>query len=580
MAARDVRRRVDGVDEEPGRTRGRLDGTGPRRRQLERPPQPAAAVSGQQWVLDRAEAGCPPLTHPLDVGQQVLGVDGVDHCEGGGAGDGVPAERRAVVAGAEQPAGVADADARPQRQPAGETLGHCDDVGQHPLRDRCEPVPGASDTALHLVHDEQGAGPVTGCTCSCEIALGCRDDPTLAEGGLEEDGGHGVVHGRLERVDVPVGHEAHRARQRLEGPTLGRRAGDGQRAESPAVKASLRRHDAQPTTGRVQATPVDPGQLQGALVGLGAVLAEEDPTVRADQVKQSLGQAYAGLVREQVARVCQCCDLSSHRLDDRRVAVTKRGDGHPAVVEAVTRQVAALAHTRTCSSHEPGVRLAERLLGLLGRTVGSSSPGRRRGQRVRPEAGRIRASPGTVGGRCASSPPRAGSTAGRWARWRSPASRPSAAVRAVARAVTSCPTATSTRSRRPWTHRSAVVLETMLGEGGVVPAPDGYLAAARAAWGRAGALLVVDEVQTGIGRTGQWFADHARACARRRHGRQGPRRRAADRGVRRPRGRRRLFSPGDHGSTFGGNPVSCAAALAVIDTIDAEDLLTHVKRRG
>jgi acetylornithine aminotransferase len=111
--------------------------------------------------------------------------------------------------------------------------------------------------------------------------------------------------------------------------------------------------------------------------------------------------------------------------------------------------------------------------------------------------------------------------------------------------------------------------------------PPGYLAAAREICTATGALLVLDEVQTGVGRTGHWFAHQADgiepdvitlakglggglpigACIA-----FGP---AAD-----------LFGPGSHGTTFGGNPVSCAAALAVIRTIAGEGLLDHVKRVG
>ena len=111
----------------------------------------------------------------------------------------------------------------------------------------------------------------------------------------------------------------------------------------------------------------------------------------------------------------------------------------------------------------------------------------------------------------------------------------------------------------------------MLGEGGVVPAPAGYLAAAREhLYTDHDALLIIDEVQSGIGRTGEWFASTAAVQpdvmtlakglagglpARARVWPFGP---AGD-----------LLRPGDHGTTFGGNPVSCAAALAVLDTIES-----------
>ena len=128
---------------------------------------------------------------------------------------------------------------------------------------------------------------------------------------------------------------------------------------------------------------------------------------------------------------------------------------------------------------------------------------------------------------------------------------------------------------------AAVFLEPALGEGGVVPAPEGYLRAAREACDEAGALLVVDEIQSAIGRTGAWFAHQAEgvrpdvltlakglggglpigACVG--FGRCGA-----------------GFAKGDHGSTFGGNPVACAAALAVLDTIERDGLLAQVTAVG
>jgi acetylornithine aminotransferase len=120
-----------------------------------------------------------------------------------------------------------------------------------------------------------------------------------------------------------------------------------------------------------------------------------------------------------------------------------------------------------------------------------------------------------------------------------------------------------------------------MGEAGAVTPPAGYLAAAREITAKAGALLVLDEVQTGIGRTGSWFAFQQTgivpdvitlakglggglpigACIG-----LGA---AAD-----------LLEPGHHGTTFGGNPVCCAAALAVLDTIASEGLLDHVVQVG
>lgn len=128
---------------------------------------------------------------------------------------------------------------------------------------------------------------------------------------------------------------------------------------------------------------------------------------------------------------------------------------------------------------------------------------------------------------------------------------------------------------------AAVFLEPTQGEGGVVPAPEGYLAAARQICDETGAALVVDEIQSGIGRTGVWF----------QHQREGIRpdviTLAKGLGGGLPIGAcvafgdyATAFGKGDHGSTFGGNPIACAAALAVLDTIEKEGLLDHVTAVG
>jgi acetylornithine/N-succinyldiaminopimelate aminotransferase len=126
-----------------------------------------------------------------------------------------------------------------------------------------------------------------------------------------------------------------------------------------------------------------------------------------------------------------------------------------------------------------------------------------------------------------------------------------------------------------------VILEPIQGENGVVVPPPGYLAAAREICTAAGALLVLDEVQTGIGRTGHWFAHQADGVE------PDVITLAKGLGGGLPIGAciafgaaAELFHPGAHGTTFGGNPVSCAAALAVIGTIAGEGLLDNVKRVG
>jgi acetylornithine/N-succinyldiaminopimelate aminotransferase len=267
------------------------------------------------------------------------------------------------------------------------------------------------------------------------------------------------------------------------------------------------------------------------------------------------------------------------------IAVSSLGHAHPALVRAVTEQVGTLAHSSNLVMHEPGIRLAERLLALLGAPgrVFFSNDGataneaayklaRRHGWISDPSGGRLEivAADGGFHGR----------TMGALSITGSPAKR--APFEPLPGPVRFVPYGDAAALAAAVTERTAAVfLEPTLGEGGVVPAPPGYLAAARAACDAAGALLVADEVQSGIGRTGRWYAVHGEnvvpdiltlakglggglpigACIG-----IGP---AAE-----------LFRPGDHGSTFGGNPVACAAALAVLDTIEQDDLLEHVTAVG
>lgn len=127
-----------------------------------------------------------------------------------------------------------------------------------------------------------------------------------------------------------------------------------------------------------------------------------------------------------------------------------------------------------------------------------------------------------------------------------------------------------------------VVIEPIQGENGVVVPPAGYLKAARAITAATGSLLVLDEVQTGVGRCGQWFEYQAHegvlpdvvTLAKGLGG-------GLPLGATVAFGRAaELLQPGHHGTTFGGNPVACAAGLAVLDTIENEGLLENVKRQS
>ena len=134
---------------------------------------------------------------------------------------------------------------------------------------------------------------------------------------------------------------------------------------------------------------------------------------------------------------------------------------------------------------------------------------------------------------------------------------------------------------------AAVLLEPVQGEAGVNVAPEGYLAHARALTERHGALLWLDEIQSGMGRPGAWFAHHLPAIGGDPHVRPDLVTLAKGLAGGFPIGAcvatgaaADLLQPGNHGTTFGGNPVACAAALAVVATIEADGLMAHAERVG
>lgn len=127
---------------------------------------------------------------------------------------------------------------------------------------------------------------------------------------------------------------------------------------------------------------------------------------------------------------------------------------------------------------------------------------------------------------------------------------------------------------------AAIIVEPIQGETGVIPAPEGFLTGLREICDESGALLLIDEVQTGIGRTGDFFAFQHEGIwpdvVTMAKGLGG----GLPIGAVLARGKAaELFTPGSHGTTFGGNPVACAAANAVLDTID-DDFLAEVRRKG
>ncbi len=259
------------------------------------------------------------------------------------------------------------------------------------------------------------------------------------------------------------------------------------------------------------------------------------------------------------------------------IAVNALGHAHPAVVAAVSKQVATLGHVSNLFVAEPPVALAELLLALAGR------PGRVFFANSGAEANEAAFKLSRLTGRTHVVATRGGfhgRTMGALALTGQPAKADP--FRPLPGDVTHVAYGDAAALAEAVTDAIAmVIIEPIQGENGVVVPPPGYLAEARRITAAHGALLVLDEVQTGIGRTGHWFAHQAEgvepdlvtlakglggglpigACLA--FGR------AAE-----------LLGPGSHGTTFGGNPVSCAAALAVVATIANEGLLDHVKRIG
>ncbi|MGX1543641.1 acetylornithine transaminase [Streptomyces adustus] len=260
------------------------------------------------------------------------------------------------------------------------------------------------------------------------------------------------------------------------------------------------------------------------------------------------------------------------------IAVNALGHAHPAVVEAVSRQIASLGHVSNLFVAEPPVALAERLLqhfGRDGRVFFCNS-----GAEANEGAFKI----GRLTGRTHMVATRGGfhgRTMGALALTGQPGKQepflplpgdvthvPYGDAQALAAAVTE--------------ETALVIIEPIQGENGVVVPPAGYLKAARAITAATGALLVLDEVQTGIGRTGHWFEYQAHegvlpdvvTLAKGLGG-------GLPLGATVAFGRAaELLHPGQHGTTFGGNPVACAAGLAVLDTIAADGLLQNVKNQS
>ncbi|EAP99373.1 acetylornithine aminotransferase [Janibacter sp. HTCC2649] len=262
------------------------------------------------------------------------------------------------------------------------------------------------------------------------------------------------------------------------------------------------------------------------------------------------------------------------------IAVNALGHNHPALVAAVSKQVGEMAHISNFYTSRVQVELAERILGIAEAPEGSGVFFANSGAEAIEAAIKLSRRTGRTG-IVAAEGAFHGRTTGALALTHKAAYRepfaplipdvshvPYNDIEALRSAVTA--------------DTAAVVLEPIQGEAGAIVADPAYLRAAREITTAAGALLIIDEVQTGVGRTGDWFGFQSSGIV------PDAITLAKGLGGGLPIGALVTFGPnvtglltaGQHGSTFGGNPLVAAAGLSVLATIEADGLLDHVTAMG
>ena len=262
------------------------------------------------------------------------------------------------------------------------------------------------------------------------------------------------------------------------------------------------------------------------------------------------------------------------------IAVNSLGYGHPAVVQAVSQQVAKLAHVSNLFASEPVVEVAQKLKARVGDSdarvffCNSGTEANEAAFKVARLTGKKRVLAAHHGFH--------GRTMGALAMTGQPGKR--APFEPLPAGVEFYPYGDieylRTLVEQDPANTAAIILEPIQGETGVIPAPDGFLVKVRQLCDEYELLLIVDEVQTGVGRTGDFFAfQSARILPdvitmAKGLGAGLPIGATIVRGAAKD-----LLTPGSHGTTFGGNPVVCAAANAVLDTIDAA-FIAEVRNKG
>jgi acetylornithine/N-succinyldiaminopimelate aminotransferase len=257
------------------------------------------------------------------------------------------------------------------------------------------------------------------------------------------------------------------------------------------------------------------------------------------------------------------------------IATNILGHAHPAIASAVSKQISTLGHVSNFYIHPGVVALAEKLQMLTGDSgarvffCNSGAEANEAALKLSRKTGRKRivATQGSFHGR----------TMGALSLTGQPSKRDP--FKPLLPGITHVPFGDLNVMKRKVNRKTAmVILEPILGEAGVIMPPAGYLKGIREVCDRTGALMVVDCVQTGMGRTGEWFGYEYEGIT------PDVITLAKGLGGGLPLGAMialgptsHLFQPGDHGSTFGGNPVACASALAAIEVIQKKLLLDKVK---
>jgi acetylornithine aminotransferase len=260
------------------------------------------------------------------------------------------------------------------------------------------------------------------------------------------------------------------------------------------------------------------------------------------------------------------------------IATNILGHAHPVIVKAVSKQVATLGHVSNFYAHPNAVELAEKLVALTGEKGAkvflcqSGAEANEAALKLSRRMGRVRvvAAQGAFHGR----------TMGALSLTGQPSKREP--FLPLIKGVKHVPYGDIEAMRKAVTKKTAmVIIEPIMGEAGVIVPAQEYLRELRSLCDDKGALLVIDAVQTGMGRTGDWFGyeysgitPDVITLAKGLGG-------GLPLGAMIALGKAaHLFQPGDHGSTFGGNPVTTAAGLAAIDFIESRKILSKVRSQG